>query len=122
MVAGYGNHAVTVGEVLTGIYGTVQNTSLSGYDFISDSRMFNVGIGESTTQRRDGLSVFRNGLVTAPRLTTPLINANPRSLVTKEYVDSKTGVGDIVLTSPNGTKFSLSVTDLGELVTTEITG
>ena len=122
MIAGYGNHAVTICEVLTGMYGTVQNTSLSGYDFIRDSRMFNVGIGESTTQRRDGLSVFRNGLVTAPRLTTPLINANPRSLVTKEYVDSKTGVGDIVLTSPNGTKFSLSVTDLGELVTTEITG
>ena len=91
MVAGYGNHAVTAGEVLTGIYGTVQNTSLSGYDFISNSRMFNVGIGESTTQgvvtRKDGLSVFRNGLVTAPRLTTTHIDTNPRSLVTKEYLD-----------------------------------
>ena len=93
MVAGYGNHAVTVGEVLTGIYGTVQNTSLSGYDFISDSRMFNVGIGESTTQgvvtRKDGLSVFRNGLVTAPRLTTSLIENNSKAVTTKEFVDSK---------------------------------
>ena len=93
MVAGYGNHAVTVGEVLTGIYGTVQNTSLSGYDFISDSRMFNVGIGESTTQgvvtRKDGLSVFRNGLVTTPRLTTSLIENNSKAVTTKEFVDSK---------------------------------
>ena len=93
MVAGYGNHAVTVGEVLTGMYGTVQNTSLSGYDFISDSRMFNVGIGESTTQgvvtRKDGFSVFRHGLVTAPSLTTSLIENNSKAVTTKEFVDSK---------------------------------
>ena len=110
MVAGYGNHAVTVGEVLTGIYGTVQDTSLSGYDFISDSRMFNVGIGESTTQgvvtRKDGLSVFRNGLVTAPRLTTTHIDTNPRSLVTKEYLDLRIPkpptTGEYTLKSING--------------------
>lgn len=93
MIAGYGNHAVTIGEVLVGIHGTIQNTSLSGFDFIGDSRMFNVGVGSSNTQgvvtRKDGLSVFRNGLVTAPQLTTSLIDTNPRSLVTKEFVDNK---------------------------------
>ena len=110
MVAGYGNHAVTICEVLTGIYGTVQNTSLSGYDFISDSRMFNVGIGESTTQgvvtRKDGLSVYRNGLVTAPQLTTTHIDTNPRSLVTKEYLDLRIPkpptTGEYTLKSING--------------------
>ena len=110
MVAGYGNHAVTAGEVLTGMYGTVQNTSLSGYDFISDSRMFNVGIGFSTTnngiRRQDGLSVFRNGLVTAPQLTTTHIDTNPRSLVTKEYLDLRIPkpptTGEYTLKSING--------------------
>ena len=110
MVAGYGNHAVTVGEVLTGLYGTVQNTSLSGYDFISDSRMFNVGIGFPTTnngiRRQDGLSVFRNGLVTAPQLTTTHIDTNPRSLVTKEYLDLRIPkpptTGEYTLKSING--------------------
>ena len=93
MVAGYSNHAVTAGETLFGFYGTVQNTSLSGYDFISDSRMFNVGIGESTTQgvvtRKDGLSVFRNGLVTAPTASNSNIENNLKAVTTKEFVDNK---------------------------------
>ena len=93
MVAGYGNHAVTIGEVLTGMYGTVQNTSLSGYDFISDSRMFNVGIGSSNTQgvvtRNDGLSVFRNGLVTTPTASNNNIENNLKAVTTKEFVDNK---------------------------------
>ena len=91
MVAGYGNHAVTAGEVLTGIYGTVQNTSLSGYDYIENSRMFNVGVGLSQTNgtiiRRDGLSVYRNGLVLIPTTNNALIEGNVKSVITKEYLD-----------------------------------
>ena len=93
MIAGYKNHAVTIGETLVGLYGTIQNTSLSGYDFISNSRMFNVGIGDSTTQnavtRKDGLSVFRNGLVTVPSITNTLIENNAKATTTKEFVDNK---------------------------------
>ena len=93
MIAGYKNHAVTIGETLVGLYGTIQNTSLSGYDFISNSRMFNVGIGDSTTQnavtRKDGLSVFRNGLVTTPTASNNEIENNPKAVTTKEFVDNK---------------------------------
>ncbi len=110
MVAGCSNHAVTAGETLFGFYGTVQNTSLSGYDYIENSRMFNVGVGLSQTNgtiiRRDGLSVYRNGLVTAPQLTTTHIDTNPRSLVTKEYLDLRIPkpptTGEYTLKSING--------------------
>lgn len=93
MIAGYGNHAVTLGETLVGIYGTIQNTSLSGFDFIDNSRIFNVGVGFSTTndniRRQDGLSVFRNGLVTAPTASNSNIENNPKAVTTKEFVDNK---------------------------------
>ena len=110
MVAGYGNHAVTAGEVLTGIYGTVQNTSLSGHGFISDSRMFNVGIGLSQTNgtiiRRDGLSVYRNGLVLTPTTNNALIEGNVKSVITKEYLDIRIPkpptTGEYTLKSING--------------------
>ena len=113
MVAGYGNHAVTVGEVLTGIYGTVQNTSLSGYDFISDSRMFNVGIGESTITRKDGLSVYRNGLVTAPSLTNKLIESETtgKVLITKEYLNPAILIN--ILTSASAEQINQIKTLLG---------
>ena len=91
-IGGYSNHAVTVGETLFGMYGTIQNTSLDGLDFISNSRMFNVGIGKSlngSDVRIDGFSVYRHGLVIAPSLTTSLIEANDKALTTKEFVDSK---------------------------------
>ncbi|TGN26759.1 hypothetical protein [Empedobacter tilapiae] len=93
MIAGYKNHAVTIGETLFGMYATVQNTSLSGFDYIVDSRIFSVGVGYSNSNgsvvRRDGLSIYRNGLVTAPTITNTLINNNPKALVTKEFVEDR---------------------------------
>ncbi|MDM1542367.1 hypothetical protein [Empedobacter sp. 189-2] len=89
IVGGYSNHAVTAGETLFGLYGTIQNTSLNGFDFINNSRMFNVGIGKvlnGNEVRIDGFSVYRHGLVTAPSLTTSLINSNNRALTTNEWV------------------------------------
>ena len=110
MIAGYGNHAVTLGETLVGIYGTIQNTSLSGFDFIDNSRMFNVGVGLSqnngTIIRRDGLSVYRNGLVTTPSLTPELTDTSNRAVVTKEYLDIRIPkpptTGNYVLKSVDG--------------------
>ena len=95
VVGGYQNHAVTLGETLFGIYSTIQNTSLNGYDYLPDSRIFNIGVGVSNTNntfvRRDGLSVFRNGLVTVPTLTPALIDAETtgKVVITKEYVNIK---------------------------------
>ena len=93
IVGGYSNHAVTAGETLFGFYGTVQNTSLNGYDYIENSRMFNVGVGLSQTNgtiiRRDGLSVFRNGLVTTPTASNNNIENNLKAVTTKEFVDNK---------------------------------
>ena len=93
IVGGYSNHAVTAGETLFGFYGTVQNTSLNGYDYIENSRMFNVGVGlpqtNNTIIRRDGLSVYRNGLVLIPTTNNALIEANNKAVTTKEFVDNK---------------------------------
>ena len=94
VVGGYGNHAVTITETLFGIYATIQDTALNGYDFIDSSRIFAIGVGEmvnDSIRRRDGLSVYRNGLVLAPSLTKGLIDSNPKSLVTNEWVTTKIG-------------------------------
>ena len=93
VVGGVKNHAVTVGETIFGLYSTIQNQNLSGFDHIDNSRVFNVGVGKliGTTnfQRRDGLSVFRNGLVTTPTASNSLIDSDLKAVVTKEYLDSK---------------------------------
>ncbi|CAM3233676.1 hypothetical protein [Empedobacter stercoris] len=94
-VTGAYNEAVTMAECLVGAYGTVQPKTLSGRDSVLTARMFNVGIGNWTGYnqdnftRKDGFSVFWNGLVTAPSLTTSLIENNSKAVTTKEFVDSK---------------------------------
>jgi hypothetical protein len=91
LVSGYSNHAVTVGETIFGIQATIQDTSLSGYDYIDEARVFGIGVGynngSGNTIRRDGLNVYRNGLVTAPTIINSLIESNSKSLITKEYLD-----------------------------------
>ena len=93
VVGGFKNHAVTVGETIFGLYSTIQNQNLSGFDYIDESRVFNVGVGKliGTTnfQRRDGLSVFRNGLVTTPTASNSLIDSDLKAVVTKEYLDTR---------------------------------
>lgn len=117
IVGGYSNHAVTAGETLFGFYGTVQNTSLNGYDYIENSRMFNVGVGLSqsngTIIRRDGLSVFRNGLVTAPSLTKGLIDSETtgKVLITKEYLNPAILIN--ILTSASAEQINQIKTLLG---------
>ena len=117
IVGGYSNHAVTAGETLFGFYGTVQNTSLNGNDYIENSRMFNVGVGLSlsngTIIRRDGLSVYRNGLVTAPSLTNELIDSEKtgKVLITKEYLNPAILIN--ILTSASAKQINQIKTLLG---------
>ncbi|GGE89516.1 hypothetical protein SAMN05443634_10495 [Chishuiella changwenlii] len=91
LVSGYDNYAVTSGETIFGSQATIQDTSLSGYDYIDEARIFGIGVGynngSGNTIRRDGLNVYRNGLVTAPTITNSLIESNSKSLITKEYLD-----------------------------------
>lgn len=92
-VFGYKNTSITQGEFIVGLYSTVQDTNLLPSTYYSGSRMFNVGVGNSTTEgaeiRKDGLSVFRNGLVTVPSITNTLIENNAKATTTKEFVDNK---------------------------------
>ena len=93
VVGGFKNHAVTIGETIFGLYSTIQNQNLSGFDYIDNSRVFNVGvgklIGKTNFQRRDGLSVYQNGLVTTPTANNNNIENNPKAVTTKEFVDNK---------------------------------
>ena len=92
-VFGYKNTSITQGEFIVGLYSTVQDTNLLPSTYYSGSRMFNVGVGNSTTEgaeiRKDGLSVFQNGLVTVPSITNTLIENNAKAITTKEFVDNK---------------------------------
>lgn len=93
VVGGVGNEAVTYGETLFGIYATTQNYNNNnsynepdGWQRLETARIFGVGIGSDGTNRKDAINVYNNGLVTAPGLTIELMNNNPKSLITKEYL------------------------------------
>lgn len=96
LISGAYNEAVTMGETIVGVYSTIQDKTISNRDYVPTARMFNVGIGywkgynqDVIQKRQDGLSVFWNGLVTAPTSSISLINSNNKSLVTKEYIDNR---------------------------------
>lgn len=99
VLGGQENKTITAGETLTGILATVQDESLDPYNYISDSRMFGVGVGYTTSNdskvRRDGLNVYRNGLVTTPTTTNSLIDSNTKAVVTREYLENKIADIDI---------------------------
>lgn len=78
---GHNNIAVNYGEV---VVGNLSNQDSTG------QRTFGVGVGNLSggTNRKDGLNVFLTGEVTAPELTTALINSGTaRILTTKEWVN-----------------------------------
>jgi len=49
-----------------------------------------VGVGVDHTHRKNGFEIYTDGRVRAPELTTTLID-NPRSLITKEYLENNVG-------------------------------
>ena len=82
---GANNFANSFAESSIGCNGT--NLSGTSGSFVSSDRIFNVGIGPNTSTRLDGLSVFKNGVVTLPTITNALIAAaSPKALVTKEFL------------------------------------
>ena len=96
-VGGIGNQSDTFAETAIGQYGTVSPSFGSNYE--PTDRQFNVGVGyvndeTSETILRDGLSVFKSGLVTAPELTNDLIDAGgDKTLTTKDWVLENAGGG-----------------------------
>lgn len=58
----------------------------------SDKTLFEFGIGTNESLRKNAFEIYTDGRLTAPELTTALINT-PRSLTTKEYVDSSISGG-----------------------------
>lgn len=92
-VFGYRNKAVTQGETIVGFGATIQDESLLPTTYYDNGRMFSVGVGvlnsNNTLNRRDGLSVYQNGLVLAPTTNNALIEANNKAVTTKEFVDNK---------------------------------
>ncbi|MEN2416396.1 hypothetical protein [Flavobacterium mesophilum] len=82
------NQALSFGEISGGIYSTIY-TPGSTSDVVLTDKIFNIGIGTSDTARKDGITVFKNGLATLPSVTNTLIaGASGKAIVTKEYLQS----------------------------------
>ena len=83
--------ARSYGEIAMGYY----NTDYTPIDSLSpqpEDRLFVIGNGFSLgLGESDALSILKNGTITAPSLDISEITSD-KSLVTKEYVDTKTGL------------------------------
>lgn len=93
IVSGIGNEAVSWGETLFGSYATVKNynnnkpyNDPAGWQRLEDARIFGIGIGTDSDNRKDAINVYNNGLITAPALTAELINNNSKALITSDYL------------------------------------
>ncbi len=84
---GYGSLTKSYSEISIGAFPT-DYTALSAVAFQSLDRIFNIGNGTANGSRSDAFTILKNGLITAPSLTTALIDAEAtgRALVTKEWV------------------------------------
>lgn len=82
------NIADSFNEIVGGSYGTTYvPASRTGFN-ITD-RAFNIGVGPSDSNRKDGLSVFKNGVATLPTITNALItSASNKVIITREYLEA----------------------------------
>jgi hypothetical protein len=98
--------------------------SAGSYNLGSDvNTILEIGVGTSTSNRRNALEVYKNGTILAPELAISEITNN-KSLVTKEYVDGST-TGSYVrisgdnmtgsLTTNNNVPIGIGVTPNGNL-------
>ncbi|WP_442265869.1 hypothetical protein ACSIGC_16465 [Tenacibaculum sp. ZS6-P6] len=83
---GIENEANSFSETSIGMYGTKASDGNPTSIVLTD-RIFNIGIGNSNTNRADALTVFKNGKIIAPSYKIAEIN-EPKSLITKEYADA----------------------------------
>ena len=85
---GSGVYARSLLETVIGRYNSyyMPNDPL-GWD--GEDRLFSIGKGSTNVNTSDALIVLKNGTITAPSLSTALINtAGNKALITKEYADT----------------------------------
>lgn len=80
------NIADSFAEIAGGYFGTTY-TPVSRTTFNITDRIFNIGIGISDVDRKDGISLFKNGIATLPECTIAKINTSSnKTIITKEYL------------------------------------
>lgn len=80
------NVADSFAEIVGGYFGTTY-TPASRTSFNALDRILNIGIGSSDVDRKDGLSLFKNGVLLLPELTISEINsASDKVAITREYL------------------------------------
>lgn len=85
-VGGNNNYGNSLAEFSIGYFGT--NRAGNASRFIETDRLFNVGNGTGASARKDALTVFKNGNAILPSSTPSLIESNPKSVVTLDYLQS----------------------------------
>ncbi len=82
-------------EFAVGSYPVILGASVgSQTEWIPSDRLFTIGNGTDGLNRSNACVILKNGTITAPSLTNPLIDtAGPKALITKEYADANYGNG-----------------------------
>lgn len=116
---GRDNFTQSFGEFALGIYGTdyTRNAANSFTIDVAD-RILNIGIGTSTIARADALTILKSGEITAPSLTTAIIDAEAtgKVLITKEsynFAQMFTNDSDSFELTVGGNYYALSQTVSG---------
>lgn len=89
LALGYNVSANSMQEINMGSFGTI--VSGNPNSFVEGDRLFNIGGGTSTSNRKDVLTILKSGLTTLPGQSIANIDSNPKAVVTKEYIDEKVG-------------------------------
>lgn len=80
------NIADSYSEIVGGCFGTTYEPE-SRTTFNSNDRIFNIGVGIDDSNRKDGLSLFKNGVLLLKELSIAKItSANNKVVITKEYL------------------------------------
>jgi hypothetical protein len=88
---GISNYAHSYGEWVGGIFGTeyVLKDLTSKTDRFIEDRIFNIGVGIDSNNRKDGFTLLKSGVGFLPTSSKILIaDANQKAITTKEYTDA----------------------------------
>ena len=92
------NEANSRAEFVAGTFGTILAGDPS-FNIPTD-RVFNIGVGIDNLNRKDGISIFKNGLATLPSVTNALITSGSgKAIVTKEYLKASNNLQKVITTS-----------------------
>lgn len=84
---GFNCKAASYSSMVVGFFPTLP-VSQSAFSYVATDELFKVGNGVYPGSRSDALLILKNGTITAPSLTTALINtAGSKAVITKEYLD-----------------------------------